>query len=121
MIPEKTIKELINKHSILEKDLSSGNIDKKAFAEKSKEYSDLNAIINDVKKYISFEKDKFELEKILEDKNIDKELLTMAELELNDLKNQHFKNEKKLNYFFCQKMRQIKKMQLLKLEQEQED
>ena len=40
MIPEKTIKELINKHSILEKDLSSGTIDKKIFAEKSKEYSD---------------------------------------------------------------------------------
>ena len=29
MIPEKTIEELINKHSILEKDLSSGEIDKK--------------------------------------------------------------------------------------------
>ena len=32
MIPQKTIEELINKHSILEKDLSSGNIDKKLFA-----------------------------------------------------------------------------------------
>ena len=39
MIPQKTIEELINKHSILEKDLSSGKIDKKNFAEKSKEYS----------------------------------------------------------------------------------
>ena len=29
MIPQKTIEELINKHSILEKDLSSGKIDKK--------------------------------------------------------------------------------------------
>ena len=42
MIPQKTIEELIAKHSILEKDLSSGSIDKKKFAEKSKEYSDLN-------------------------------------------------------------------------------
>ena len=64
MIPQKTIEELIEKHSILEKDLSSGKIDKKLFAEKSKEYSDLNEIINDAKKYISFEKDKSELEKI---------------------------------------------------------
>ena len=39
MIPQKTIKELINRHSILEKDLSSGDI-KNQFAEKSKEYSD---------------------------------------------------------------------------------
>ena len=29
MIPQKTIEELIKKHSILEKDLSSGKIDKK--------------------------------------------------------------------------------------------
>ena len=67
MIPLKTIEDLINKHSILEKDLSSGKIDKKLFAEKSKEYSDLNEIINDAKKYISFENDKKELEKILND------------------------------------------------------
>ena len=38
MIPAKTIEELIEKHSILEKELSSGSIDKKIFAEKSKEY-----------------------------------------------------------------------------------
>ena len=57
MIPSKTIEELILKHSTLEKDLSSGGIDKKLFAEKSKEYSDLNEIIGDAKKYISFEKD----------------------------------------------------------------
>ena len=36
MIPSKTIEELILKHSTLEKDLSSGEIDKKLFAEKSK-------------------------------------------------------------------------------------
>ena len=51
MIPAKTIEELILKHSTLEKDLSSGEIDKKLFAEKSKEYSDLNEIIINAKKY----------------------------------------------------------------------
>ena len=33
----------------LEKDLSSADIDKKKFAEKSKEYSDLNEIIKNAK------------------------------------------------------------------------
>ena len=81
MIPQKTIEDLINKHSILEKDLSSGNLDKKLFAEKSKEYSDLNEIMEDAKKYISFEKDKIELKKILEDdQSNDKELIKMAEM-----------------------------------------
>ena len=68
MIPSKTIEELILKHSTLEKDLSSGDIDKKLFAEKSKEYSDVNEIIDNAKKYISYDKDKKELEKILEEK-----------------------------------------------------
>ena len=49
MIPLKTIEDLISKHSALEKDLSSGEIDKKFFAEKSKEYSYLNEIIDDAK------------------------------------------------------------------------
>ena len=63
MIPTKTIEELITKHSNLEKELSSGDLDKKLFAEKSKEYSDINEIIDIAKKYISFENDKKDLEK----------------------------------------------------------
>ena len=53
MIPLKTIEDLISKHSILEKELSSGEVDKKLFAEKSKEYSDLNEVIDDARKYFS--------------------------------------------------------------------
>ena len=86
MIPFKTIEDLIGKHSLLEKDLSSGKIDKKIFAEKSKEYADLNEIIHNAKKYISYEKDRSELQKILDDKNSDIELIKMAELELSNLK-----------------------------------
>ena len=74
MIPIKTIEELITKHSNLEKELSSGELDKKLFAEKSKEYSDINDIIDIAKKYISFENDKKDLEKILEDHTSDEEL-----------------------------------------------
>ena len=38
MIPIDKVKELINKHDILEKELSSSNVDPKLFAKKSKEY-----------------------------------------------------------------------------------
>ena len=96
MIPEKTIEELITRHSSLEKDLASGNVDKKLFAEKSKEYSDLNEIIHDIKKYLSFEKDKKELEKIIDDISSDEELKKMAKLELEELNDENKKNEKKL-------------------------
>ena len=103
MIPEKTVEELINKHSILEQDLSSGKIDKKLFAEKSKEYSDLNEIVENAKKYILYEKDKLELEKILKDQKTDEELFKMAQIELNNLNLQHEKNEKKLKLFLLPK------------------
>ena len=114
MIPQKTIKELIAKHLILEKDLSSGSIDKK-FAEKSKEYSDLNEIIESAKKYISFEKDKLELEKILEDKSSDNELRKMAEVELNELKAQHEKDEKKLKLYLLPKDEADKKNAIIEI------
>ena len=86
MIPLKTIEDLISKHSILEKELSSGEVDKKLFAEKSKEYSDLNEVIDDVRKYFSYEGEKKDLEKILGDSNSDNEFKEMSEVELKDLK-----------------------------------
>ena len=103
MIPLKTIKELIVKHSNLEKELSTGNLDKKLFAEKSKEYSDINEIIDIAKKHVSFEIDKKDLEKLLEDQSSDDELKKMAEIELADLKTQYEINEKKLKLFLLPK------------------
>ena len=113
MIPIKTIDELIMKHSDLEKELSSGKTDKKQFAEKSKEYSDINEIIDTAKKYISFENDKIDLEKILNDQTSDDELKRMAEVELTDLRKVHEINEK-IEVIFITKDEADKKMQLLK-------
>ncbi|MEK9886590.1 MAG: PCRF domain-containing protein, partial [Candidatus Pelagibacter sp.] len=115
MIPEKTIEELINKHAILEKELSSGSIDKKTFADKSKEYSDLNEIIQNAKKYISYKNDKLELQKILDDKSSDEELKKMAETELDDLENEKEKNEKKLKLFLLPKDEADKKDAIIEI------
>jgi len=82
MVPIKTIQDLISKHSSLEKELSSGQIEKKQYAEKSKEYSDLNDIIKEAKQYSFFDKEKKELEKILNDSNSDNEFKNMAKNEL---------------------------------------
>ena len=115
MIPSKTVEELILKHSNLEKDLSSGEIDKKLFAEKSKEYSDVNEIIEYAKKYISFENDKKELDKILDDDSVDDELKKMAELELKELQSQHEINEKKLKLFLLPKDEADKKNAIIEI------
>ena len=115
MIPKKKIEELISKHLNLEKDLSTGKVDKNLFAEKSKEYSDLNEIIADAKKYISFDKDKAELEKISGDQSSDKELMKMAETELNELKSHHIKSEKKLKLFLLPKDEADKKNAIIEI------
>ena len=115
MIPLKTVEELITKHSSLEKDLSSGNVDKKLFAEKSKEYSDLNEIVVNAKDYISFQNEKKELEKILIDSAGDEELNKMAESELSELQNRHEVNEKKLKLFLLPKDEADKKNAIIEI------
>ena len=115
MIPLKTIEELIIKHSNLEKDLSSSDLNKNEFAEKSKEYSSLNEIIKPAKKYLSFEKEKKELEKIIEEQNNDDELKKMAETDLNELKKDFEKNEKKLKLFLLPKDEADKKNAIIEI------
>ena len=115
MIPKKTIEDLILRHSLLEKELSLGNVDKKLFAEKSKEYSDLNDIIEDANIYISYDKEKKELEKILEDPNSDKEFKVMAENEVEELKKDYEIKEKKLKLFLLPKDEADKKNAIIEI------
>ena len=103
MVPIKKVEDLIKKHSNLEKELSSGNVDKKLFAEKSKEYSDLNEIIKEAKDYILFEKNKNDLEKIINDSSSDKEIKEIAYMELQEIIKKHKNNEKKIKLFLLPK------------------
>ena len=115
MIPIKTIEDLISKHSVLEKELSSGEVDKKFFAEKSKEYSDLNEIIESAKKYILHEHEKQELDKILKDNNSDQEFKSLAEKELEEIVSEHYLNEKKLKLFLLPKDEADKKNAIIEI------
>jgi len=115
MVPLKTIEDLMSKHSLLEKELASGEIDKKLFADKSKEYSDLSDIIKEAKEYSKYEIEKKELEKILEDPKGDDEFKTMAKNELEDLKRQNDKNEKKLKLFLLPKDEADKKNAIIEI------
>ena len=103
MIPKNKVRDLISRHSLLEKELSSGEIDKKNFAEKSKDYADLNEIIKEIKDYSSYEQDKQELEKIVEDKGSDKEMQELANKELEELIKKNQENEKKIKLFLLPK------------------
>ena len=115
MVPIKKIEELITKHSLLEKELSLGQTEKKQFAEKSKEYSDLNDIIEQAKQYSSFEKEKNELEKIIDSSDSENEMKVLASSELKELKKQHEINEKKLKIFLLPKDEADKKNAILEI------
>ncbi len=95
MIPINKVRDLISRHSLLEKELSAGEINKKNFAEKSKEYSDLNDVVKEAKEYCCYENEKKELEKIISDSNSDKEIIELAQSELNNLVKKNEINEKK--------------------------
>ena len=103
MIPLQKVKDIIEKHKNLEKELSSGQIEPKLFAKKSKEYSKLENIISIAKEYVNFENEKIDLEQILQDKSSDTEIVEMAEKDLNLMKVKKEKYENKLKIFLLPK------------------
>ena len=109
MIPKNKIESIIARHNDLEKELSSGNISSKTFPQKSKEYSDLSDIVKFADKYLKFENDKADLENILKDKNSDKEMMNLAEKELESLKENKKECENKLKLFLLPKDKDDKK------------
>ena len=115
MIPEEKVKNLISKHSKLESDLSSLKVDKKKFAEMSKEYSNLNNIIKEAKFYASFEAEKRDLEKIINDKNTDEDMRNLANMELSELILKKDKVQKKLIIFLLPKDEADKKNAIIEI------
>ena len=53
MIPNEKVQAIVSRHDILEKELSTGDIDPKNFADKSKEYSNLSSIIKYAREYFA--------------------------------------------------------------------
>ncbi len=103
MVPLSKVQDLIVKHSKLEKELSSQQIDKKVFAEKSKEYSDLSDIIKEAVSYFNFQRNKDELENLINDNDTDKEMMDLAISELNELIKNNKNDEKKIKLFLLPK------------------
>ena len=103
MIPVAKVKLIVDTYKTLEKALASSDIDKKDFVKKSKEYSNIGEVINQAKGYLSFEKEKIELEKIIEDKESDKEMVQLAKKELNELLEKNQTYEKILKIYLLPK------------------
>jgi len=98
MVPIDKVKEIVNRHDALEKELSSGNIDSRLFAKKSKEYSSLGGIIKIAKEYLNFENEKKDLVNIVQDKSNDSDICELAQKDLNELiiKKEKYENDLKV-------------------------
>jgi len=103
MVPIDKVKDIIIKHDALEKELSSGNIDPKLFAKKSKDYSSLGSIIKIAREYVNFDNEKKDLLNMLQDKSNDKEIMDLAQKDLNDLIDKKDKYENDLKVFLLPK------------------
>jgi len=103
MIPLEKVKQIVSTYETLEKELASGDINKKDFAKKSKGYSSIREVINQARSYLGFEKEKAELEKIIEDKKSDKDMIELAKNELIQLSKKREENEKILKVYLLPK------------------
>ncbi len=103
MVPINKVKEIILRHDELEKELSSGNINPKFFAKKSKEYSSLGEIIKIAKDYVNFENEKKDLQNMLQDKSNDQDIIDLAQKDLNELNKKKEKYENDLKLFLLPK------------------
>jgi peptide chain release factor 1 len=103
MIPAEKVEAIVSKHNSIEKELSSGNVDPKNFADKSKEYSELGIILKNATQYLNFENEKKDLENIINDEKSDKDMINLAKKELIDLEKQNKINENKLKIFLLPK------------------
>ena len=103
MIPIQKVKDIISKHNRLEKELSSGELEKKNYANLSKEYSNTKEIIDSALEFENFEKSRRELDAIINDKNSDQEMKDLAKEELKILIEKNLKNEQKIKLFLLPK------------------
>ena len=103
MVPIEKVKDIIIQYDALEKELSSGSVDSKLFAKKSKEYSRLGKIILIARKFINFESEKKDLENMLQDKTSDQEIIDLAQKDLNELMEKREKYENELKLFLLPK------------------
>ena len=103
MIPLEKVEHIVSTYETLEKELASGDINKKDFATKSKGYSSIREVINQARSYLGFEKEKAELEKIIEDKKSDKDMIELAKNELIQLSKKKEENEKILKVYLLPK------------------
>ena len=103
MVPLDKVKDIIDKYESLEKELSSTKVDPKLFAQKSKEYSSLGEVVKIAREYLNFDNERKDLVSMVQDKSNEKEIIDLAQKDLNELSERKIKNENDLKVFLLPK------------------
>jgi len=103
MIPFEKVKNIILRFEELETILAQPDIKKEDFVNFSKEYSNLNEVINYARNYIKTLDDLDQARKIIEDKSVDKDLYDIAQSDIQETKKIFEEFEKKLKVFLLPK------------------
>ncbi len=115
MIPKDKVEAIVSKHQSIEKELSSGNLDPRKYAEKSKEYSELGGVIKCALSYLNYESEKKDLEIIVKDQKSDEEMINLAKKEISELSKKNIENENKLKIFLLPKDQDDKKNAIVEI------
>ena len=82
---------------------------------KSKEFSSLGDIVQCARKYLNFENEKKELDKLINEQNADKEIIELAQKELKELIETQQKSEKNLKLYLLPRDEADKKNVILEI------
>ena len=102
MVPIDKVKEIIDKHDVLEKELSSGKIDPKFLQKNQKSIQILEQLFK-LQESVNFETEKKDLINLVQDKSNDQEIIDLAQKDLNQLIEKKEKYENDLKIFLLPK------------------
>ena len=109
------LEKILYRREEIETLLSSGKIETLKLTQLSKELSEIRPISNQADIVKSLEKNLFETQEILDDKNSDKEIIDLAHKELDELKSKIIQEKEKLKLLLIPKNKDDKKNVILEI------
>jgi peptide chain release factor 1 len=85
-LPEFTLDQIVRRHEALQSEMSSGSPAPDAFVRMSKEYAELTPVVEGIGRYRAIARELGDLEQLIADPAADAEMKSMAEEELNALR-----------------------------------
>ncbi len=84
-IPQEKLEKLVQRWELVQEELNQGSTDQKKFAKLSREFSDLDPVVNAIKQLQAAQSERSDLRQMVSDPSSDKEMIELAREELGEL------------------------------------